>query len=425
MAYRALSENTLTNYLRSRPSVLARFDKDADLSVKEVGDGNLNLVFIVSNRAEPGQAVIVKQALDYLRVAGESWPLTRERMRFETQAMQVYNRLCPGLVPVIYDHDEEMSLMVMEYLGAHEIMRKALVQRGRFPKFVDHISTFLVSSLFHTSDFFLKGVEKKEMVARFINPHLNKLQEDFVYTNPYITSPENKWNPMIDAEVAALRRSAEVKAQIAQMKAHYMTHAEALIHADLHTGSIMLNQDDTRVIDPEFCYFGPMAYDVGAVLQNLVLNCLSHFGHTPDRARREEYQEHLLGLVRGVWNEFARKLDALWKENPNGDLMPARFWESNGGAEAFAAFRAATIARLLQETAGHGGVKFLRRMMGIVNVWDMESISSMERRAVAEKAAIRIGVRWLVDRARVTSIEDLIGVVREEIDSCVDPQRQI
>ena len=69
-----------------------------------------------------------------------------------------------------------------------------------------------------------------------------------------------------------------------------------------------------------------MAYDAGAVFQNLVLNCLSHFGHTPDRPQREEYQEYLLGLVRGVWNEFARKFDALWREDPRGDLMPARFW---------------------------------------------------------------------------------------------------
>ena len=415
MPYRALNEKTLIAYLRGRPAVAARFPRGADLTVKEVGDGNLNLVFIVANRDEPGQAVIAKQALNYLRVAGESWPLTRERMRFESQAMQAYNRLCPGLVPEIYDYDEEMSLMVMEYLGKHEIMRKALVERRRFPKFVDHISTFLVNSLFHTSDFYLPGVQKKEMQARFINPHLNKLQEDFVYTNPYITSQENRWNPLMDAEVQAIRADAGVKAEIAQMKAAYMTHAEALIHADLHTGSIMLNETDTRVIDPEFCYFGPMAYDVGAVLQNLVLNCLSHFGHTADRAQREEYQEYVLGLVRGIWNEFARKLDGVWKENPRGDLMPPRYWESNGGTEAFAAFRRTTLARLLQETAGHGGVKFLRRMMGIVNVWDITSIPSMEKRAVAEKAALRIGVRWLMDRNRVTSVEDLIRVVKEEI----------
>ena len=53
MAYSALSEKTLIDYLRSRPAAAARFDPKADLSVKEVGDGNLNLVFIVANRNEP------------------------------------------------------------------------------------------------------------------------------------------------------------------------------------------------------------------------------------------------------------------------------------------------------------------------------------------------------------------------------------
>ena len=113
MAYRALNEKTLVDYLRGRPEIARRFPKDADLTVKEVGDGNLNLVFIVSSRAESGkqagapgqpgartgQSVIAKQALNYLRVAGESWPLTRERMRFESQAMQLYNGSAPGWCP--------------------------------------------------------------------------------------------------------------------------------------------------------------------------------------------------------------------------------------------------------------------------------------------------------------------------------------
>ena len=45
--------------------------------------------------------------------------------------------------------------------------------------------------------------------------------------------------------------------------------------------------------------------------------------------------------------------------------------------------------------AGHGGTKFLRRMMGIVSVWDFTSIQDLEKRAVAERLAIRIGTRWV------------------------------
>ena len=41
--------------------------------VREVGDGNLNLVFIVEGRTG---SVCVKQALPYVRVAGPGWPMS-------------------------------------------------------------------------------------------------------------------------------------------------------------------------------------------------------------------------------------------------------------------------------------------------------------------------------------------------------------
>lgn len=414
MTYRPLNETTIVDYIAGRPSLTGVFSDFSRLSISEVGDGNLNLVFIVENTTNPAESVVLKQALPFLRVAGDSWPLTRERMRYETQALLKHNELAPGLVPVVYDFDDEMSIVIMEHLKRHEIMRKSLVERLHFPKFVDHITTFLVNSLFFTSDLYLTGPEKKLLEAKFVNEQLRKLQEDFVYTNPYKESPENHWNPLIDDAVQAVRANPELKMAIAEMKRAYMTHAEALIHADLHTGSIMLNTEDTRVIDPEFAFFGPIAYDVGAVLQNLVLNYLSHYGHTPDPMERETYQAYLLHMVRDIWNEFARKFDAVWAANNRGELVPQSYWGFPGGEEAFAEYRRRTIQRLLQETAGHGGVKFLRRMMGIVSVWDFTSIKDLEKRAVAERLAIHIGTRWVMERNSVTSIEDLIGIVREE-----------
>jgi 5-methylthioribose kinase len=409
-----LNENTIIEYLAGRPALRSVFSDFDRMSVSEVGDGNLNLVFIIHNENHPAESVVLKQALPFLRVAGESWPLTRERMRYEVQALLKHNELAPGLVPAVYDHDDEMSIVVMEHLKVHEIMRKSLVSRMRFPHFVDHITTFLVNSLFFTSDLYLTGPEKKLLEAKFVNEQLRKLQEDFVYTNPYKESPENHWNPLVDDEVRAVRSNGPLKMALAEMKQAYMTHAEALIHADLHTGSIMLNEEDTRVIDPEFAFFGPIAYDVGAVIQNLILNHLSHFAHTPDRQERECYQAYLLDTVRSIWNEFARKWDAVWSENNRGELVPTGYWEFPGGEEAFAEFRRQYIHRLLQEMAGHGGTKFLRRMMGIVSVWDFNSIADAEKRAVAERAAIHIGTRWVMERKSVNSIDDLVGIVQEE-----------
>lgn len=414
MAYHPLNETTVVPYIKQCPAMTGVFSSFDQLSVSEVGDGNLNLVFIIQNEANPKESVILKQALPFLRVAGDSWPLTRERMRYETQALLKHNELAPGLAPKVYDFDEEMSLVIMEHLREHEIMRKGLVARKCYPYFADHISTFLVNVLFFTSDLYLTGPEKKQLQATFVNEHLRKLQEDFVYTNPYMESEENNWNPLVDDMVQAVRADAALKIAIAEMKEAYINHSEALIHADLHTGSIMLNGNDTRVIDPEFAFFGPMAYDIAAVLQNIILNYLSHFGHTPNREERETYQAYLLDMVRDIWNNFARKFDETWANNNRGELVPEKYWNFPGGQEAFAEYRRRYIHRLLQETAGHGGVKFLRRMMGIVSVWDLTSIADPQKRAVAERLAIQIGKRWVLERKAISSIDDLTGIVLEE-----------
>ena len=414
MAYRSLNEKSVSDYVKSRSALKKLFPPDCNIKVKEVGDGNVNLVFLVENEDNPPFSVILKQALPYLRVAGGSWPLTRERMNFETQTLLKYNELAPGLAPCVYDHDKEMSLVIMEYLRDFEIMRKPLVAGKRFPQFVDHISTFLARILFFTSDLYLTRVEKKKLEAQFVHPQLHKIQEDFVFTNPYMESPENKWNPLIDPEVDAVRNNRELKLALVEMKEAYITHRQALIHGDLHTGSVMLNQDRTCVIDPEFAFFGLMGFDVGAMLENLILNYLSHYAHTSDYEERAKYQRFLLELVRGVWNEFARKFDKLWTEHNRGELVPSKYWQFHDGGEAFKEYRHRYIINVLRDTAGCGGAKMLRRMMGIVNVWDITSIADLKKRAIVECLAIRIGSRWLLERRLVANIEDLIGIVEEE-----------
>jgi 5-methylthioribose kinase len=346
---------------------------------------------------------------------GDTWPLTRDRIRFETQSLRLYNELAPGLAPEVYYYDEEMALVVMENLNNHQIMRQPLVARQRFPQFADHISTFMARVFFFTSDLYLDGREKKALQAQYINPHMGKIQEDFVFTNPFMESEENRWNPRLEAEVQAVRSNRELKLAIAHLKEGYMTRAQALIHSDLHTGSLMVNAHDTRVIDSEFAFCGPIGFDVGAVLENLILNCLSHYAHTPNPTERVEYQHYLLEMVRATWQEFARKFEALWLENNQGELVPPHYWNFAGGDTAFAEFRRRYLLDILRDTAGYGGCKMLRRMMGVVSVWDISSIEDAQQRAIAERAAIKIGTRWILQRQLFNTVEDLLAVVQEEM----------
>ena len=74
-----------------------------DWSIGEVGDGNLNLVFIVKGTKS---GIAVKQALPYVRLVGESWPLPLSRSHYEHLALVHQARLAPGLVPSVLHHDE-------------------------------------------------------------------------------------------------------------------------------------------------------------------------------------------------------------------------------------------------------------------------------------------------------------------------------
>ncbi|MBV9318246.1 MAG: S-methyl-5-thioribose kinase, partial [Gammaproteobacteria bacterium] len=72
--YRILDTASVPAFIASLPEVHARLGGQArGWQVREVGDGNLNLVFIVDG---PSASVCVKQALPYVRVAGSSWPMT-------------------------------------------------------------------------------------------------------------------------------------------------------------------------------------------------------------------------------------------------------------------------------------------------------------------------------------------------------------
>src|SRR5512147_573408 len=148
--YRILHEADLRDYLAGLPAVAGRLGGPPEAwTISEVGDGNLNLVFIVKGVSG---GIAVKQALPYVRLVGESWPLPLSRSHYEYLALTHQARLAPGLVPAVLHHDEALALVVMELLEPHIILRKGLVAGTVYPRFVDHITTFMARTLFLNSD---------------------------------------------------------------------------------------------------------------------------------------------------------------------------------------------------------------------------------------------------------------------------------
>lgn len=375
------------------------FSSSAELDCQEIGDGNLNLVFHIQDTSS-GKSIIVKQALPYAKVVGESWPLSLDRARIERQALQEQHRLCPGLVPEVYDYNDELALTIMEDLSGYTIMRKALIEGQRFPEFAGHIGQFMARTLFLNSDLALGPIEKKNKVSSFINPDQCKITEDLIFDDPYRLSDNNSYSPSIEDEAEALRTDGQLHLEVALLREKFLTHAESLLHGDLHTGSIFVTDKSTKVIDPEFAYYGPMGFDVGAVISNLLLNLAGQIGWIEDTSARLEQQRWLLDTSMAVWAQFEQEFRKLWSSEALKDPLAA----SPGYQEFY-------ITRLLQDSFGFAGCKMIRRIVGLSHVVDIDTIADPVLKERAERLALAIG-KALVKRSRsVQSIEELKDIV--------------
>lgn len=411
--YRILHEAALRDYLAGLPDIAALLGGEpVSWSITEVGDGNLNLVFIV--KGDRG-GIAVKQALPYVRLVGESWPLPLSRAHYEYLALSRQAQLAPGLVPALLHHNQVLALTVMELLEPHIIMRKGLVAATHYPRFASDITTFMARTLFFTSDLALSAAEKKEGIAAFAGNHaLCKITEDLIFTDPYRIAEQNRWTaPYLDGLAAELRDDMELHVAISRLKLKFMASPEALLHGDLHTGSIMVTDSQTRVIDPEFAFYGPMGFDVGAVLANLLMAYFASAGHERAPGERAAFEAWVLEIVEQVWTEFARKFLELWRSEACGDAYPVALFGGEKGAARLEAERQAYMQRLFADTVGFAAAKTIRRIFGLAHNIDFELIEDPRRRAISEARAVRLARRMMVETAAFPAIADVTAAARK------------
>ncbi|CAI7739397.1 unnamed protein product [Closterium sp. NIES-53] len=407
-----VSEHTVPAFLQDHPDLAARLGGGpAEWSVREVGDGNINFVYIVEG---PGGALVVKQALPYVRVVGESWPMTLDRIYYEALALRQQFAWVPELVPEVYFFSHPMALLVMRYVAPPAIvLRKGLVQGRVYPRLAEHMSSFLASTLFLSSLIAINTEVYRDKVREFCgNVEMCRLTEQVIFTEPYVLATNNRWTtPQLDADAAALREDVPLKLAITELKSKFCERAQALLHADLHTGSVMVTEESTVVIDPEFAFYGPMGFDIGAFLGNLLLAYFSQDGHATADDSRAAAKKWLLQCVTETWQKFEAKFLALWNDKAlaKGDAYPQALYHDN--AALLSAAQTAFLREVFLDSLGFAGAKMIRRIVGIAHVEDLESIADPDVRAACERRALNFGKHLVKERHQFKSIADVAAAV--------------
>ncbi|MDQ2754976.1 MAG: S-methyl-5-thioribose kinase [Actinomycetota bacterium] len=366
-------------------ALAAPFLRPGPLTASEIGDGNLNVVYRVSSGQE---SVVVKHAPPYLRVVGDAWPLTQDRLRIESEALQLHGELAPGRVPVLLAVDLEHAAMVIEDLSSHEVWRTELVRGRHVEGIAEQVGRYCARTLLGTSDLLMDPSRRKALATRFTNPELCSITEELVFTAPYVLAESNRWDDAANELATGLRADLPMRRAAAQLLWEFRTRHEALVHGDLHTGSIMVADGDARMIDPEFAFFGPMAYDTGNVLANLGFSAIAH-----EEMGNASFAGTVTGYAHEFWDALSDEVRHVW---PAGQPWVEPF-----------------LAELLADSARYAATELVRRMVGLAHVVDVDSLPPSPRlhaqeRAVAGARSLALGppVRTLTDLwTRITTEE--------------------
>ncbi|WP_269584257.1 S-methyl-5-thioribose kinase [Roseibium sp. Sym1] len=406
--YRPLTPEELGGRLSTVPAIAERIGSDpSQWQVREVGDGNLNLVFIVEG---PKGAVIVKQALPYVRLVGDSWPLPLYRAFYENNALVRQAQRDPGAVPEVHHFDEAQALIVMEFLSPHRILRRKLIDGERVDGLGSFLGRFCARTAFRGSELSMKSADKKKDVGLFSgNVEIPAITEALVFTDPYYDAEMNHHTEGLDPVVDGLRGDAKLKARVQHLLMKFASNTETMVHGDLHSGSIMSTDRESKVIDPEFVQYGPMGFDLGMLVANFLMAYFSQPAHR-SAAELAGYQDWILSVIDEVFATFEAEFRHLWATERTGMLYPAALFEDQGQSSEAACL--ALLAEIRAEAYGFCGIEMHRRTLSLAHNADFEDIRDTDLKRRLEARNLAMGAELVHTSEALGSPERLLDLAR-------------
>lgn len=357
------------------------FTSRENVEINEVGDGNVNYIFRVN---DDKNSVIVKFSDEYIR-GSSTRKLSSVRSRIETEILNYQFKLSDGLAPEIYSYSEKENFIVMEDLSDYKVLREAVKLKEIYPGFGKEVAKFLYNTLFKTTDLVMDIKEKKEIVARFVNYDMCEISERLVFTEPYMNNQglnsfteENK--NFIEKNII---NNKELLLEVAKLKQKFMTKSESMIHGDLHSGSIFINEHGIKVFDPEFAFYGPMGYDIGNILASLIISY--NVALFENNYNGNDFIDWLKESILEIVDEFK----SIYVKNSLVDVNTYMFKNEE--------FLDYYLNEILKETAGYAGTEIIRRTVGVAKVLDIDRVKSQEGYSEVEKKLLKTGIDLIIN----------------------------
>jgi len=424
---RKFSDEAL-EYLQGCEHVLKKIGEEnvKDLEIAEVGDGNLNFIFRAVGKKG---SVVIKKAPPFIRLV-ESWPLPSSRVIRERDYLIAANRAAPRSCPEVYACDEKRCILIMEDLSHMKVWRSEIGKGAPCPaRLGSDIGEYLARVHFSTSDFGCPLHERYVDISRF---HANiKLVETTVqvfFADPFYEAPLNGWkkrSPGIAKAVEAIQNDPNIKSKAYLLRDRFLNAPQALLHGDLHTGSLFVHSPSSpgstaaipgdnpakvqdkrkgelkeparlraRMFDAEFAFYGPMGFDLGQLIGNIALGAgaqsLGGTTGTAEAKTRQALAESLLGVIPELWSAYTTTFTTLFRQTTTTAAEGA---QSKGGLlGTFPGSKGDYLEDFLQgvwlDARGFASLAIMRRIIGVADAPEMR-VKDANARSKVEGVLLR------------------------------------
>ncbi|MCH4091286.1 S-methyl-5-thioribose kinase [Acetobacter sp.] len=366
--YRPLNPESLRLVLSELPLLAVRLGgTPSGWNIREVSDGNLNSVWLIHG---PSGSLCAKQSLPHVRV-DPSWKMPLDRTTFEAGWLKAVTPLAPEMVPEFLYFDPQLFLLVTACLDDHVTFTEALIQGVDPLPVARQIGHFVARTAFHTS---WRGgpFEKMFQLESFFsgNTTLTRITVDLVLTDPYYDHPRNHYHPALKTLVEQLHTDPTIHRAVSHMQSRFFTAREALLHGDLHSGSIMVGPNGASVIDGEFACIGPTGFDCGMFVASLILASFA----AQDTSRRTQIRQ-----AAAIFHEsFLKTYCEEWLDNnTDTDLAPA--FLTRHDATEIQRQQQEECDRIVSDMAGFTAMEVIRRLTGYAHTSHFDALPETEK----------------------------------------------
>ncbi|MYB65272.1 S-methyl-5-thioribose kinase [Candidatus Poribacteria bacterium] len=375
-----LNRDNIGHYLEEREAEIGFFATDAKLQVEEIGDGNLNYVYRVYDTSKPESSLVLKQAPPYIKILGPDYPLTSERLSYEARALKVYNRLISDAVPTLYFFDPDSAVIVMEYLPEYRLLRDDLILGKVNPIIPKQIGKFMGVVHSQTYQHNIDKTSENHYRNAFANTDMQAITGNYVFTFPFIEHETNFYTDGLADSVEILKTDSEFSQQAEILKNIFLRVQRGLTHGDLHTGSVMVNDNSAKVIDSEFAFYGSVGFDIGLFWANYLLSYFSHLDAS-------KIQTDIISAIITLWETYIEefRMDTSLKKR--------------------------TLHVIFHEAVGFTGMEMLRRIIGAAHVRDIENIGDLDRKLRIEKAILEFGKMIVKKRNHIANVHEMVALL--------------